>query len=125
MEQAVLDVEDRVWDEEDDSWWGVGRPFGPADPADDYEAEIQAIVRETAPRRFAIVQDWGVNKDGRVGAWGVVLDNEIHVIDNTGDRHRRLPNTEASIDAVVSRYTSRPYLTARVVWLDGTNLGGA
>jgi hypothetical protein len=115
---TMLDLDDQRLDEDDDSWWGVGRPFGPPVPADEYEADIDAIVRETAPRRFAIVQDWGINKDGRVGAWGVVREDEIHVIDNGAGRHHTMPNTEASINATLARYAAHPHLTARVVWLD-------
>jgi hypothetical protein len=98
----------------DDSWWGVGRPRGLKLEPDEYENEMCELVREDAPRRFAIVQDWGRNYDGRIATWGIAMDGDLYVFDPDYDLFLKIRD----LDAVLARYTVDPHLKARIDWVD-------
>ena len=72
------------------------------------------IVHENAPRRFAVVQDWGENMDGRVAAWGLAFPEEIQIIDDAFNVHEVV----SSVERAIRRYTRPPYLKAWVHWID-------
>lgn len=67
------------------------QPIGPhgaeassAEPAplgaDTFEALLEDLVRESAPRVFAVVQELGEREDGWVAAWGMVFEDRTEVL---------------------------------------------
>jgi hypothetical protein len=100
--------------EEFTGYWGEGEPVAQPIPPQEYENIIQEMVREDAPRRFAVVQDWGTNVDGRIAAWGIVLNDRTVILDaETGSR-----TIVSSIRLALRLYGRKPHTTARICWVD-------
>jgi hypothetical protein len=77
-----------------------------------YAAIMDELVHESAPSRFAVVQDYGTRVDGRVAAYGIATTEGATVIDDGGVLSLRDADSSALI------YARPPHVTARVVWID-------
>ncbi|MFJ8478001.1 hypothetical protein [Kitasatospora sp. NPDC094011] len=86
-------------------------------PQTPFDQELYALVLDTAPRLFAVVQvcDEGqLDADGWVVAWGLAdHDGPTHVIGIDG----RARLTLASPDRALRHYPGQPGITTRLVWL--------
>ncbi|MFB7907822.1 hypothetical protein ACFC1T_15430 [Kitasatospora sp. NPDC056076] len=94
------------------------RPITPRLPTDPtFDQELCALVLDTAPRLFAVVQVWGEglpDVDGWVAAWGVAdHSGRTHVISIDGEARLTL----ASPNRALRHFAGRPGITARLVWL--------
>ncbi|MEV7025014.1 hypothetical protein [Kitasatospora sp. NPDC093558] len=82
-----------------------------------FEQELCALVLDTVPRLFAVVQvcdEGAADADGWVVAWGLADDTgPTYVI--TVDGRARM--TLASPERAVRHFTGRPGTTARLIWL--------
>lgn len=100
--------------DEDQAYWGEGEPDGDTLPTKVYDSIIEGMVRDFAPRRFAIVQHWGEHVDGRIAAWGMKTEDRTEIVDAAAGGRLRAD----SIGLAVRLYTRKPHLTASVVWVD-------
>ncbi|MFD5752562.1 hypothetical protein [Streptomyces sp. NPDC127033] len=77
------------------------------DPADlqplcgreEFTALLRDIVTDTAPRLFAVVQEYGDRVDGRVAAWGMAFEEHVDVISVEGHRRARAVSPEQALRA--------------------------
>ncbi|MEV7866042.1 hypothetical protein AB0P17_08050 [Streptomyces sp. NPDC088124] len=77
------------------------------DPADlqpicgreEFTALLRGIVTDTAPRLFAVVQEYGDRVDGRVAAWGMAFEEHADVISVEGHRRTRAASPEQALRA--------------------------
>ncbi|HVV23283.1 MAG TPA: hypothetical protein VHF06_27870 [Pseudonocardiaceae bacterium] len=105
IEDSPEEVAERWGDDEPGRW-----PVTPEQYAD----VVRQLVDGDAPRRFAIVQDWGEMFDSRVAAWGMVMGDHTMIVDaQAGPRV-----TADSIRLALALYTRPPHVTARVYWID-------
>jgi hypothetical protein len=95
-------------------YWGDGDPGSLAITQEEYAESVRQLVTESAPRRFAIVQDWGTRYDSRVAAWGLLMDEQTQIID--ADAGPRM--TMDSIRLALRLYAQPPHVTVRVHWID-------
>lgn len=95
-------------------YWGEGDPGSLPITPEQYAEVVRQLVTESAPRRFAIVQDWGDRFDSRVAAWGIATDEHTHIID--ADAGPRM--TVDSVRLALLLYTEKPHVSARVHWID-------
>lgn len=80
-----------------------------------FERLMEAIVRDYAPRRFAVVQELRDRADGRVAAWGLATDDDtFDLIDTETGHHITLHD----LDVALRLYTQLPDIDARVQWID-------
>jgi hypothetical protein len=80
-----------------------------------FERLIEAIVRDHAPRRFAVVQELRDCEDGRVAAWGLATDDDaFDLIDSETGHHITLHD----LDVALRLYTQLPDINTRVHWID-------
>jgi hypothetical protein len=114
-DESTLDTPEDIEDEWDASW-GRYDPAG-GKPLTGYEEDIQELLAEETPRRFAIVQDWGDRYDSRIAAWGLAYPGgEIHILDVT---YGRTDTVKHDLDRALWWYGGRkPWLSARVFWID-------
>ncbi|WP_243793673.1 hypothetical protein [Saccharopolyspora gloriosae] len=81
-------------------------------------SEIMAgIVADTAPRVFAVVQEYGDRVDGRVAAWGLALDDRAVVV----PVDRRGFTTAPTAGHVLRQYRFGTHIRPRIVWYDPAN----
>ncbi|MBB4962743.1 hypothetical protein [Saccharothrix violaceirubra] len=79
---------------------------------------VDGMVRDTAPRLFAVVQIYGDHADGRIAAWGMAFPGHVEAVSTEGSLHLSLRDTES-----ITRAFTAPeeHLTATVVWLPAVN----
>jgi hypothetical protein len=76
-------------------------------------AELVAeMVRDEAPRLFAVVQEIGEREDGRIAAWGMAFDDHAAVM-----RDRSSWLSVSSPDRACRMLSRAPDVTARLVWV--------
>lgn len=89
-------------------------------PPEEYERELRALVRDCAPRLFAVVQEYrrgSEDEDGWVVAWGLVCDDgRTHVTSASGARRF----TACTPEAAVSRFRlgAGADVSARLMWIE-------
>ncbi|MFE6029613.1 hypothetical protein [Streptomyces niveus] len=93
-------------------------PQSPApEPPFDFAREVYELVRDTAPRLFAVVEEYRASTeeaDAFVVAWGLgYADDSAEIIAVEGHRRWQLANAEHIV-----RYFGRTQdLSVRLVWL--------
>ncbi|MPZ64934.1 MAG: hypothetical protein GEU83_05285 [Pseudonocardiaceae bacterium] len=80
----------------------------------DFDELLQQLVADSAPRTFAVVQEYGERVDGRIAAWGLAFDDHVNVV--SADDGIRM--TLGSADRVRHAFTWGRHITARLVWVD-------
>lgn len=94
------------------------RPF-------DFAREVHALVRDTAPRLFAVVEEYRPDTedaDALVVAWGLAYeDGAAEVISVDGHRRWQL----AAAESVVRYFGRAEDLSARLVWLASPDADGS
>ncbi|MEU6131801.1 hypothetical protein ABZ805_21720 [Saccharopolyspora sp. NPDC047091] len=81
-------------------------------------AEIMAgIVADTAPKMFAVVQEYGERVDGRVAAWGLALEDRTVVVPVNGRGFTSGPTP----GQVLRGYRFGTHIRPRIVWYDPAN----
>lgn len=98
--------------------WGHGRPPYPAMPHGEYEDLMRRMAHHYAPRRFAIVQDWGRDVDGRIAAWGVAANGRTYVTEVGEDDDGGGITVLHSMSLALHAFRRLPYVTTRVLWID-------
>ncbi|MFD7506863.1 hypothetical protein [Streptomyces sp. NPDC059850] len=83
----------------------------------DFDGEVRSLVLDTAPRLFAVVQEFALEdgwRDAEVAAWGLAYeDGRVDVISADGTRRFSLPSAERA----TWHYGRMDGVTARLVWL--------
>ncbi|MDX3226007.1 hypothetical protein [Streptomyces sp. ME19-01-6] len=99
-------------------------PQDPSSAPFDFDREVCALVLDTAPRMFAVVQECDMGTefaDAHVAAWGMAYeDGSAHVIGLGGAVTMSLGSPERA----VWHYGRRKGVSARLVWL-GPGSGAA
>jgi hypothetical protein len=97
----------------------------PTEPFD-FDQEVCSLVLDTAPRLFAVVQEFALDdgwRDAEVAAWGIAYeDGRVDVISVDGVRRFSLPSPERATWhfarlAADARAGGEAGVTARLVWL--------
>lgn len=78
---------------------------------EEYAELLAEMVAETAPRMFAVVEEYGERVDARVVGWGLAHADHVDVIGVDGGVH---PGTRP--EHVLRRFARRDHTSARVVW---------
>ncbi|MEV0777677.1 hypothetical protein [Streptomyces sp. NPDC050428] len=95
-------------------------PQSPAPEPFDFAREVYELVRDTAPRLFAVVEEYRPgteDADAVVVAWGLAYaDDSAEVIAVEGHRRWQL----AAAGNIVRYFGRAEDLSARLVWLAGT-----
>lgn len=78
----------------------------------EFAALVADLVAVSAPRLFAVVQEYGTRVDGRVAAWGLAFDDHVDVLDVGGVGRARVH----SLERAVSFYARPPEVSTRVVF---------
>lgn len=100
------------------------QPTGPhsaetrsAEPAplgtDTFEALLEDLVRESAPRVFAVVQELGEREDGWVAAWGMAFEDRAEVLGVHCNARMSLRSPESALRYFNAEADARP----RLVWV--------
>ncbi|MFJ2111856.1 MULTISPECIES: hypothetical protein [unclassified Streptomyces] len=79
---------------------------------EEFATFLHAMVTDTAPRLFAVVQEYGVRVDGRVAAWGMAFEDHAEVISVEG--HHRMRTV--SPDRALRAYRGGAGVVPRLVW---------
>ncbi len=110
----VEDVErDDVEDVEEEDGFQDPASLAPLCGAEEYQELTAGVIEDSRPRLFAVFQDFGDRVDGRVAAWGIAFDDHAEVIGVDGGPRLNLRSPERA----VARFTQKPQITARLVWL--------
>ncbi|MEW2487862.1 hypothetical protein [Streptomyces sp. NPDC048411] len=100
----------------------VSPPSSPAGPPDRFAHEIRALVEATAPRLFAVVEQFETDSgepDARVAAWGLAHDDgsaQVTAVDGGFRMSLRTPDRAAQLISL------RPGSNGCLVWPGPTTL---
>ncbi|MGH3930226.1 MAG: hypothetical protein ACRDTF_09660 [Pseudonocardiaceae bacterium] len=85
----------------------------PLGTEEEFAEEVRELVASSAPRVFALVEEYGERVDGRVVAWGMTFDEEEHTeVINVGfSRYGSFNSAEQA-----QRLYSRSSRKIRLVW---------
>ncbi|MFI1866597.1 hypothetical protein [Streptomyces jumonjinensis] len=87
-------------------------------PGPDFEREVYEFVRDTAPRLFAVVEEYLAgteDEDARVLAWGMAHeDGSVEAVSAGGGRWWRLVSSEGALRRFDRRAEG---CSVRLVWL--------
>jgi hypothetical protein len=90
--------------------------FEPLCGETEFTAMLEDVALTSAPRVFAVVQEFGERVDGWVAAWGFAFEDRAEVV-AVDDRSRMtLQEPERAVHLFSSK---RRHLRARLVWLPG------
>jgi hypothetical protein len=79
---------------------------------EEYAELLAEMVAETAPRVFAVVEEYGERVDARVVGWGLAHPGHADVIGLNGVVLLGVAGPEK----VLGRFARRERVTARIVW---------
>ncbi|WP_433271802.1 hypothetical protein ACQPZF_13860 [Actinosynnema sp. CS-041913] len=88
-----------------------GSGSSPSFPEEEFEALIQGMIVDNAPRLFAVVQEYGERVDARVGAWGLAFSEHAEVVSTDGTFRMGVQSADDAL-----RWFETAGVTARVVW---------
>ncbi|WP_262702888.1 MULTISPECIES: hypothetical protein [Streptomyces] len=92
-------------------------PQDPSSAPFDFDKEVCALVRDTAPRLFAVVQECDPGTeyaDACVAAWGMAYDDGSAYVIGVGGM---VTMSLGSPERAVRHYGRREGISARLVWL--------
>ncbi|MEU9883990.1 hypothetical protein [Sphaerisporangium sp. NPDC051011] len=95
-------------------------PLAPLCGAAEFDVLVRDMVVEEAPRVFAVVQEYGRRADGRIAAWGMAFREQTQVICTEDGACMILDSPERA----VHRFSRRPDVTVRLLWLPFNRTGG-
>ncbi|MPZ85686.1 MAG: hypothetical protein GEV28_37030 [Actinophytocola sp.] len=81
---------------------------------EEFEDVVATVVAESAPRLFAVVQEYGTRVGVQVAGWGLAHEDHVDVIGMESDVHLGAPRPED----VLRGFGVRDRITARIVWHD-------
>ncbi|MGW4109503.1 hypothetical protein ACWEFJ_01340 [Actinosynnema sp. NPDC004786] len=88
--------------------------FKPLCDEPQFAAMLESVALTSAPRVFAVVQEFGERADGWVAAWGFAFEDRAEVV-AVDDRSRMsLGKPENAVHLFSSK---RRHLRARLVWM--------
>ncbi|SMD13534.1 hypothetical protein SAMN05661093_04874 [Kibdelosporangium aridum] len=76
---------------------------------------VADMVADHAPRRFAVVLEYGEQVDARIVAWGLELDDGAYMATVDGKNQYAMASPESALKYV----SARPNTTPHLVWVDG------
>ena len=98
----------------------MGKLIEPADAPlcsrEEFDALVDGMVKDEAPRIFAVVQELGDRLDGRIAGWGMAFEEYADIAGVCGRFRARLVRPENAL----RMFRGGPSITARVVWVPGT-----
>jgi hypothetical protein len=80
----------------------------------EFDALLDGLVADAAPRLFAVVQVYGELVDVRVAAWGMAFADRAEIV-GVDSRSRLSVRTPES---VIRWFARRPDITVRLVWVN-------
>jgi hypothetical protein len=80
----------------------------------EYEDAVATLVATNAPRRFAVVQEYGDHVDARIAAWGLAFEDGSAFLEGDGGLRMRLGRAENALRL----FSYGDEVTTRLVWLD-------
>lgn len=89
-------------------------PTSPGANEHDFTRDVREMVAEHAPRRFALVLEYGDKFDAEVYAWGIALDVAAYMTTVDGKNQYSM----ASAEGAVKYAPRRPNVTPHLVWVD-------
>ncbi|MFB8032769.1 hypothetical protein ACFC5Z_07390 [Streptomyces sp. NPDC056004] len=78
----------------------------------EFESLVQDLVRETAPRVFAVVQELGDCEDAVVAAWGLALEGRTELITAEGVSRLSVRTPESALRF----FSGGNGIRARLIW---------
>ncbi|MFC0114718.1 hypothetical protein [Kibdelosporangium aridum] len=81
----------------------------------DFATDVADMVADHAPRRFAVVLEYGEQVDARIVAWGLELDDGADMATVDGKNQYAMASPESALKYV----SARPNTTPHLVWVDG------
>jgi hypothetical protein len=87
------------------------RPFG---TKQEFEEAVAGMVADSAPRLFAVVQEYGTRVDARIAGWGLAHSDHVDVIGVGNSVHLGASRPED----MLRHFHRRHLVTARIVWPD-------
>ncbi|MET8746821.1 hypothetical protein [Streptomyces sp. NPDC004728] len=78
----------------------------------EFDALVQNLVQETAPRVFAVVQELGDREDAVVAAWGLALDGRTELITAEGVSRLSVRTPESALRF----FSSGNGIRTRLIW---------
>ncbi|MFC4858353.1 hypothetical protein [Actinophytocola glycyrrhizae] len=78
---------------------------------EEFETLLAELVADTAPRLFAVVEEYGERVDARVVGWGLAYADHVDVIGLDGGVH-----LGTKPEHVLRRFGRHDRVSARVIW---------
>ncbi len=88
--------------------------LSPLGSAEEFTAIVDDMVADSAPRVFAVVQEYGERVDGRIAAWGIAFADHAEVVGVDGTLRMRLPEPQHAL----GRFAWGRHITPRLVWVN-------
>jgi hypothetical protein len=80
----------------------------------DFTTDVAEMVADHAPRRFAVVLEYGDQVDAKIVAWGLELDDGAFMSTVDGRNQYAMAAPESALKYVGARPNTTPHL----VWVD-------
>jgi hypothetical protein len=77
---------------------------------------VGQMVTMSAPRLFAIVQEYGEAIDVRIAAWGIAFADSTEIVTTSGDT-LKLTKPETAL----AYFATHPDITAHLIWADAAS----
>jgi hypothetical protein len=87
------------------------RPLG---TEGEFDEAVAGRVADSAPRLFAVVQEYGARVDARIAGWGLAHEDHVDVIGEGNSVHLGASRPED----MLRYFHRRDLITARIVWPD-------
>ncbi len=68
----------------------------PVGAFEEFMAELSALVRENAPRVFALCEETGDHDNGHIRYWGMAFDDCTEVVNTSGTMRGSFPTPECA-----------------------------
>jgi hypothetical protein len=81
---------------------------------EEFSQILEGLVADSAPRLFAVVQEYGERVDGRIAGWGMAFEDSAEVIDVDGRLRMGLQEPEDALRG----FHFGTHIRARLVWFN-------
>ncbi|MGX7829197.1 hypothetical protein ACTG9Q_29345 [Actinokineospora sp. 24-640] len=91
----------------------VGDPAIVFGDAPVFAEAVEAVLRASAPRLFAVLHEFGHREHARIAAWGLAFDDHVEVADVDGSCRMRLSSAERA-----RAFLEYEQASAHLFWVD-------
>jgi len=92
----------------------------PIGTEEEFAEAVAGMVTDSAPRLFAVVQEFGTRVDARIAGWGLAHEDHVDVIGVENSVHLGASQPEDTLRF----YHRQDRITAHIVWPDPSDAGG-